>query len=500
MRPVGGGGVVHAIPVTVAEVLAQGIRDCIFSLVENCLPSFRCRSSVPCVPNDFLADVAISGLLRLDGAWHPGEIGVSAGKIIAVTAPGEVSAMQRIDVGSSYLLPGMVDAHVHCLSEPGEGIRAATTAAAAGGVTTIVEMPYDSSGPINSVERLQRKQALVAREAMVDVALLATVQPGGGWKEASALVDAGACGFKISLFDTDEYRFPRIDDAELLDVFSAIAKTGVPVCVHAENNEIIKTLIQGLRDVGATAPLDHLKSRPSVSETQGVLTAIESVFWTGVKLHLCHVSLPRSVELVERFAQDGLDVSIETCPHYLTLTSDDMAIQGGRLKINPPIRDERARAGLWQCLRDGAIDIIASDHAPWPIHDKTHEVIFDNHSGAPGVETIFPLILAAAEAIDDETFDRALMAMTANPAKRFGMGHRKGQLVPGYDADIVVFDPNSEWLIDETKLHSNAGWSPYHGRISKGRIALTVVRGMVVYDGERVLDEPRGAVMETRSS
>jgi allantoinase len=448
------------------------------------------------MPDDSPADLSIAGQLRVNGAWRSGEIGVRGGRIVTVAAPGEVVARRRIDVGSAYLLPGMIDAHVHCLSEPGEGVRAATTAAAAGGVTTIIEMPYDSSGPINSVERLQRKQEMVAREAMVDVALLATVRPDGGWKEAAALVDAGACGFKISLFDTDEYRFPRIDDAELLDVFSAIAKTGVPVCVHAENNEIIKTLIQRSRELGTTEPLDHLKSRPSVSETQGVLTAIETVFWTGVKLHLCHVSLPRSVELVERFSDDRLDVSIETCPHYLTLTSDDMATQGGRLKVNPPIRNEQARIGLWQCLRDGSIDVIASDHAPWPIQFKTNAVIFDNHSGAPGVETIFPIVLSAAEAIDNETFDRALDAMTVRPAERFGLGHRKGQLLPGFDADIAVFDPDAEWLIDETKLHSNAGWSPFHGRTIKGRITMTMVRGMVVYDGNEVLEEQNGAIVE----
>jgi allantoinase len=445
---------------------------------------------------DPLSDFAITGVLRYpDGSWRPGEVVASDGVITHVGEP-TGQPIRRIDVGRARLLPGIIDSHVHCLSSPAEGITAATRAAAAGGVTTIVEMPFDKAGPINSVERLHAKQAMAAEQAVVDVALLATLAPHGGWSAASDLAKEGACGFKVSLFNTDPHRFPRIDDAELIDVFAAIADTGRTVCVHAENDEIVHALIRRMRDAGETSPPAHARSRPPISETQGVLSVLETAWYTGARAHLCHLSVPRSVDLVRRWALDGADVSLETCPHYLVFTEDDVAAQGGRLKINPPVRSAEAQAGLWDRLCSGEIDIVGSDHAPWPLADKSHANMFDNHSGVPGVETMVPFVLGAALARSEKDFDAALKAMTSAPAARFGLAARKGALAEGMDADVTVFDPAQPWKVDESRLHSNAGWSPYHGRTSSGRIALTVVRGNVVYDGAAVVGEPGyGAVV-----
>jgi allantoinase len=446
-------------------------------------------------------DLAVTGLLRGDvadlGDWTPHEIGIDDGVIVSVATPGTVRARRHVDVGQRYLLPGMVDAHVHSLSHAGEGLAAATSSAAAGGVTTVVEMPFDLAGAINTAERLARKQELVAAEAQVDVALLGTTAPEGGWREIESLRAGGAVGLKVSLFLTDPQRFPRISDDELINVFSAAAANEVPVCVHAENNEIIKALITQLQETGGD-PLAHCRSRPPVSETLGVLTALEVASYTGVKLHVCHASLPRSVDLVRSYAQDGADVSLETCPHYLLLDEDDMAAQGGRLKINPPLRSANAREGLWDRLERGAIEVISSDHAPWPIEWKTKPNVFDNHSGAPGVETIYPLVLAEATKRGPAAFDAALRAMTINPAKRYNL-RGKGALAVGYDADITVFDPYEPWQIDEATLHSNAGWSPYHGTGSKGRITMTMVRGRVVYDGDVVTNRGDGQLVATAS-
>jgi allantoinase len=196
------------------------------------------------------------------------------------------------------------------------------------------------------------------------------------------------------------------------------------------------------------------------------------------------------VDLVRRWALDGADVSLETCPHYLVFTEDDLADQGGRLKINPPVRSAAAQAALWDLLVSGAIDVVGSDHAPWPLADKEHPNMFDNHSGVPGVETMAPFVLGEAFTRGDTAFDAALDAMTATPARRFGLDTRKGSLAVGMDADITVFDPAQPWTVDETRLHSNAGWSPYHGRTAAGRVTLTVVRRDVVYDGENVVGSP----------
>jgi allantoinase len=431
-------------------------------------------------------EIAVTGLMRDEfGDWTRREIGVDEGVIVSLGSPGTTPARRRLDVGERYLLPGMVDAHVHSLSHAGEGVAAATRSAAAGGVTTIVEMPFDLAGPINNTDRLARKQELVTDEACVDVALLGTPAPIDGWRRIDSLAAAGAVGLKVSLFLTDPDRFPRISDDDLINVFTAAAANDLPVCVHAENNEIIKALIAELR-AGGDDPLTHCRSRPPLAETLGVLTALEVAADTGVKLHVCHASLPRSVDLVRRYAAEGADVSLETCPHYLLLDEADMRRQGARLKINPPLRTASAREGLWERLERGDIEVISSDHAPWPVEWKTKPNVFDNHSGAPGVETIYPMVLAEAIKRGPTSFEAAVRAMTVNPARRYNL-RGKGQLAVGFDADIAVFDPDEQWLIDETQLHSNAGWSPYDGMASQGRITLTMVRGRVVFDGSSVV-------------
>jgi allantoinase len=359
-------------------------------------------------------------------------------------------------------------------------------------VTTIVEMPFDSTGAINTVERFERKRELVVDEARVDVAMLATLAPGGGWREAEKLAAAGAAGFKVSLFDTDPNRFPRVDDAELLDVMAAVGATGLPLCVHAENNEIVKALIAHEKAEHPRDPRAHLRSRPPVSETLGVLTALEIAANRGTKLHLCHLSLSRSIDLVRWYAEQQVDVSLETCPHYLTFGEQDMDIQRGHLKINPPLRSAEDRAGLWDHLDAGNVKIIASDHAPWPRAEKEFDEIFANHSGAPGVETMVPATLTGALRRGMATFDLAVDALTINPAKRFGLDDRKGRIAVGYDADLTAFDPSREWTVDSRSLHSNADWSPYHERTMSGRITLTVSRGRIVWDGTNVAERSAG--------
>jgi allantoinase len=442
------------------------------------------------------ADLVVHGMLRLgDGQPGRGHVAVSDGEIVAVGAGAGPPASRHLEVGESWVLPGVIDAHVHCLSHPGEGIEAATRSAAAGGVTTIVEMPFDKAGPINSAQRLADKRELVAAQAVVDVALLATLAPGGGWTAADELAAGGACGFKVSLFHTDSARFPRIDDAELMDVFAAVAATGLPVCVHAENNEIITALVERCRDTGDTSPGAHARSRPPISETQAVLTVLETAWHTGARAHLCHLSTPRAVDLARDYAAGGADVTVETCPHFLLFSTADVDRQGSKLKINPPVRDEAAREGLWQRLLSGGIDVVGSDHAPWPLEHKTHANIFANHSGVPGVETMAPLVLGAAWARGPAVFDAALDALTAAPARRFGLDRRKGALAVGMDADLIVFDPAASSTVDERALHSNAGWSPYDGMSHAGQITHTLVRGRVVWDGEKVLAGAGDGVM-----
>jgi allantoinase len=391
---------------------------------------------------------------------------IDEGRIAAVGAP----ERGGLDVGDALILPGGVDVHVHTRSSPDEGIEACTRAAAAGGVTTIVDMPYDHSGPIETPDAFAAKAAAVEREAHIDVALWATVPPRGPIEHVAELVAAGAAAFKLSTFETHPERFPRIPDGQLLAAFEQIAAAGGLAGVHAENDEIVRAGIAAEQAAGHSGdPLAHARSRPPVAEHEAIARCLEFARATGVRLHVCHVSTPRGVALIRAA---GLDVTAESCPHYLLLDESELARRGGEAKINPPLRAAP--------LPPAGIDLIASDHVGWPRERKHGEDIFALASGAPGVELIVPLI-------HDALGPRALVRLVSEaPARRFGLWPRKGSLLPGADADLIVLDPALEWEIRAATLVTPAGWSPYEGRTVRGRVLATFSRGVEVWDGQTV--------------
>ena len=378
-----------------------------------------------------------------------------------------------VDFGEALLLPGAVDVHVHTRSYAEEGIEACTRAAAAGGVTTIVDMPYDASGPVDSLAAFQAKVADVDREAVIDVALWATVPPVGPLDQVQALVDGGAAAFKLSTFETHPQRFPRIPDPQMVSAFRAIAEAGGMAGIHAENDELVRGGIAAEQAAGhGTDPLAHARSRPPIAETEAIGRVLEFARATGVRIHICHVSTPRGVELVRRARADGVDASAETCPHYLVLDETALTDRGGEAKINPPLRAAS--------LGTEGLELISSDHVGWPAERKHGADIFAIASGAPGVELIVPLVHDALGA------SKLVRLVAEQPARRFGLWPRKGSLMPGADADILVLDPDAEWTIDPAALVTPAGWSPYTGRRIRGRVTATFSRGEQVWDGETV--------------
>ena len=399
-------------------------------------------------------------------------VAIRDGRIEDVTDPGAADA-GALDFGDALVLPGGVDVHVHTRSAPEEGIERCTRAAAAGGVTTIVDMPYDATGPIETPEAFAAKVADVEREAHIDVALWATVPPRGPIEHVDALVEAGAAAFKLSTFETHPQRFPRIPDGQLLAAFAQIAACGGMAGVHAENDEIVRAGIEAEQAAGNSAdPLAHARSRPPVAEHEAIARCLELARTTGVRLHVCHVSTERGMELVRAARAEGVDVSAETCPHYLLLDQAELAARGGEAKINPPLRE--------RSLPVDGVDLISSDHVGWPAERKRGDDIFALASGAPGVELIVPLIFDALGA-------QALARLVSEaPARRFGLWPRKGSLLPGADADLVVIDPTREWVVDPSTLITPAGWSPYAGRRLRGRVVAAFCRGVQVWDGRRV--------------
>ncbi|MFF2018451.1 dihydroorotase family protein [Paenibacillus sp. NPDC058177] len=437
-------------------------------------------------------DLLVYGNLVLpDGVLYDSAIGVKDGKIVSISQqnPDGITADKVIHAEGSFVLPGAVDAHVHCYSSLDEGFTTASTSAAAGGVTTIIEMPYDATGMVCTLEMFEEKRLRLEQESLVDMAMLVTIHKEDGYEHIRELAAAGACGFKVSMFNTDSFRFPRIDDGQLLDSFAVIAETGCPVGVHAENDEIVRRYINKYRDDGSD-PRSHGLSRPKVSESVAALTVMELAYETGVKLHLYHCTYPRIFQLAEYFRSLGAKITAETCTHYLTLSEEDMPRLGAKGKINPPLRSKSDVEGLWDLAAKGAIDMITSDHAPWLLERKSDADIFNNSSGAPGVEHLLPVIYSEGVAKGRISLTEMVRLLSQRPADVFGLGHRKGRLAVGYDADLAIIDPSVAWTLDERELHSSAGWSAYEGMQMQGKLTHTLVRGSVVYEAGAVVGQP----------
>ncbi|MBF9002176.1 dihydroorotase [Vibrio nitrifigilis] len=417
-------------------------------------------------------------------------VGVKDGLIVGIYADGNAPEYKEfIDASGKIIFPGMVDAHVHSYSNMHEQFTHSTAAAAAGGVTTIIEMPYDSCGPVFDVAQFKEKQTWIADKAKVDVALLSTIKKQGDLSEVDALVELGTCGFKLSAFETDPYRFPRIDDDVLWTILPKLAETGLPVGFHCENDVIIEALIAQYKEEGKTYPKAHCETRPPISETLAVSKLLEFAYWTKFSLHVYHNSHPRCLDMIDWYKEQGVDVSVETCPHYLLISDEDMSEKKAFAKINPPMRDPQAVEGMWQALIDGRLNWVASDHAPWPLERKSNEVIFDNGSGAPGVESILPLMFS--EGVVKRGIDLVKLGqlLAANPAERFKLDHRKGKIAVGMDADFAIIDPNEEWFFNAAETQSSAKWSPYDGKKITGRVVKTVLRGTTIFDQGKVLSK-----------
>lgn len=447
-------------------------------------------------------DLIVKGnLILTDDILYNSYLTIKEGKVSAISSikptSEELEVSKFIDATDKIIFPGVIDAHVHCYSSIEEGFGNATRSAAAGGVTTIIEMPYDADKLICTSELFEAKKNLIENETYVDVAMLATIAPKNGLDQVPLLAEAGACGFKVSLFNTHPVRFPKIEEGELFNAFHKIRDTGRPVGVHAETDSIVTKFIEK-NIANGNDPLSHCKSRPKVAESTAVLTVLELAHYSRVKLHLYHCTFPRVFELVEYYKENNLDVTAETCTHYLTLSEEDMKVLKAKGKINPPLRTEKDKEGLWNQLSQGKIDMVTSDHAPWLLEQKQNDNIFDNSSGAPGVEVLFHLLYSEGVHKNRITIQQLAKLLSENPAKRFGLGHRKGKIQVGYDADFIIIDPNITWEIDESKMHTSSEWSPYNSKEVNGKILNTFVRGQEVYNGEITVNKGVGEFVHAK--
>ncbi len=430
------------------------------------------------------------GTLVLPSGLVEADILIREGKIKIIGKELDVGYVHRINARGKLVFPGVIDEHVH-MREPGleykDDFAHGTKAAAAGGVTTVLEMP-NTLPPVDSKDVLLDKAKLLKPKAHVDFGLYGVIHDSNADK-FEEMVRAGAIGFKIFMGPTTG-NIPPPDDGTVFEILEKSAKLDVTLAFHAENMSMVKYFTKKMRESERRDPLAHTDSRPPICEEEAVQRLILLSKRTGGKVHIVHMSAKEGVYLLRKARKEGLNVTGETNPQYLFLTKEDYEKYGTLIKINPPVRSEEDREELWRAVRDGTISALASDHAPHSKEEKEAD-IWEAASGFIGVQTLFPLMLDAALKGRIE-LSRLSYLLSEGPAKLFGLYPKKGAISIGSDGDLVVVDPKSEWVIREEDIYSKNPISPFIGWKLKGRILYTILRGEVIAEEGRVLEKTRG--------
>lgn len=419
------------------------------------------------------------------------DIGVRAGRVAAL-GDSLPSGKQVIGAHGLLVLPGLVDGHVH-FREPGmeskEDFGTGSRAAAAGGVTTVIDMP-NTIPPVATAEGFSKKLALVAPKAHVDFGLYGMLgQSNAG--EIGAMAAAGAMGLKLFMGQTTGDN-PCPDDGAIHAGLRAAAAAGLVVGAHAENNPLLQQFGRELRAAGRLDPRAHLDSRPDLVEVEAVTRIVTLAAATGTEVHIHHLSSGAGLARVRLLRSLGYRVSAEVLVGHLSLNDDAYAKHGNLVKLNPPIRPQRDVTALWEGLRRGDVDLIATDHAPHTAEEQAETDVWRAHGGWIGVETMLPLLLTHASngwlSVND-----IVRLCSYNPARRWGIDDRKGHLGLGADADLVLVDENQPGQINAGRLHSKHPVTPYDGWPTAGAVRATYLRGtLVAHEGEPV-GSPTGA-------
>ncbi|HET6230282.1 MAG TPA: allantoinase AllB, partial [Longimicrobiaceae bacterium] len=421
---------------------------------------------------------------------HAASIHVRGGVIVGVGAYDDVPpAREVVDAGDDVVMPGLVDTHVH-VNEPGrtewEGWETATRAAAAGGVTTIVDMPLNSVPATTSVDGLRAKVAATEGRTSVDVGFWGGVVPGNAG-ELGALLDAGVLGFKCFLVHSGVDEFPGVDEADLRLAMPILAARNAVLLVHAELPGPIDAATAALGDADPRIYATYLRSRPPSAETEAVELVLRLARETGCRVHVVHLAAAEAVPALRAARAEGLPVTVETCPHYLRFDAEEVADGATELKCAPPIRGETNREHLWDALAEGVIDLIATDHSPCPPAMKLLDEgdFLRAWGGIASLQLSLPAVWTEART-RGHTFRQLAQWMCAAPARLAGLEHRKGSIALGRDADIVIWNPDAEFVVDPARLHHRHPVTPYAGAILAGAVRATYLRGMRIFGEGRV--------------
>jgi allantoinase len=419
---------------------------------------------------------------------RPATVHVTGGRILKVGGPDELPAgWPLLRCGNQAVMPGLVDTHVH-INEPGrtewEGFRTATLAAAAGGVTTLVDMPLNSIPATTTRDALQIKRSAASGQCAVDVGFWGGVVPGNA-DDLEGLLADGALGFKCFLVPSGVDEFQHVGEADLRRAMPVLARHGAVLLVHAELPGPIDAAARVWDGAGPDELRQYrryLRSRPDAAEVEAVELMVRRCRETGCRVHIVHVSSAETLPLLRAAHAEGLPLTAETCPHYLTFAADEIPESGVAFKCAPPLRSRQNRERLWDGLRENVIGLVASDHSPCPPEMKQIEAGDFLHAwgGIASLQVALPAVWTGAR---ERGFTIADIAewMCAAPARLAGLAGRKGAIAPGNDADLVVWDPEASFTVDPLRLRHRHPITPYAGRTLHGVVRRTLLRGETVF-------------------
>jgi allantoinase len=436
-------------------------------------------------------------------AVRDADVLITGGVFDAIVDPGQGRSFDEIEARGLHVLPGVVDAHVHT-NEPGrdewEGWRAATHGAAAGGVTTIADMPLNSIPPTLDRAAFSQKAARAGGSAIVDFALWGGLIAGDP-APLKELAQVGAVGVKAFLCPSGVDEFPHLRAGALAPALAAAAGNGLLVAVHAEDESLVTKGGEQMRTLGRRDRGAWLESRPPAAERRAIERVAEAARESGARVHIVHASSSAAVTAVMRARERGVAITVETCPHYLAFTSEDGERLGPVLKCAPPIRDATSRDRLWDHVLAEDITLVASDHSPCRADLKTRgeRDIWEAWGGVTGVQSLLPVMLTEGVHRRGLRLTALARLVAEAPARLLGLWPRKGAIREGADADVALVALDREWTFTLEQLQARSGLSPYVGRAFRGAVTRTLVRGVTVYhDGVFVEEKGRGGRLVTR--
>lgn len=451
-----------------------------------------------------MTDLVIRGqrVVKPDGTT-PASIHIAGGKIRRVAALDDApSGSPLVDAGELTVMPGLVDTHVH-INEPGrthwEGFRTATRAAAAGGVTTLVDMPLNSIPPTTTLAGYERKLEAAYGECWVDVGFWGGVVPGN-LGELEKLHDAGVVGFKCFLVPSGVDEFPHVTEEDLLPAMRELSRLDSLLIFHAELPGQIEAATRELASDSSCDPRAYssfLRSRPRAAEDEAISLIIKLTRETRARSHIVHHCSSSSLSALGQARGEGLRITAETCPHYLFFAAEDVPAGATAFKCCPPIRERENSEKLWAALEDGIISMIVSDHSPAPPELKALETgdFFEAWGGISSLQLRLPVVWTMM--LERGHSINRLIEWTAQaPARLVGLDNRKGAIAEGFDADIVIWNPDAEFVVEPSMIHHRHKLTPYMGRRLYGAVEATYLRGQKVYERGEFKGGPRGQLIK----